>query len=104
MRSVNNGMLSTFCMLRTVAVQRRAHRGERGSREDRVEREPEVFRDLHGEIEAWVVLAALQVTDRLVIDPQRLGERSSGKAALRPKYRDAVVDLRLAGRFGCHFV
>ena len=76
-------------------VQLRRHRRERPPAEDRLDRQAEVLGGPQGEVEARVVLAALEVADRLVVHAQRVGELLAREPALGAQDREPVVEDRL---------
>src|SRR5699024_10774987 len=51
----------------------------------------EVLSDAQGQVEAGAVLSALQVSDRLIMDAEVIGEFATGDRALGSGHRDAVV-------------
>src|SRR4029078_709242 len=59
--------------------------------DDRLHRQAEVFGGPQGEVEAGVVLAALEVADRLVVHAQRISELLARHATLGAQDREAVV-------------
>src|SRR3954470_19318624 len=65
---------------------------ERLQREHGFDRHVEEPRDPEREVQARGVLAALEVDDGLVVDPERLGEVRSRQAAVRPEKRQPIVD------------
>src|SRR5664279_1083956 len=81
-------------------IQLLGHRGERPATEDRLYRQAEVLRRPQGKVQARVVLAALQVADRLVVHAQRVGQGLAGEAAFGAEDRETVVQ-RGFGSVGC---
>src|ERR1700754_417387 len=65
---------------------------ERLEREHDLDRDAEELGDPQRELEARVVLAALEVADGLVVHTQRVGKLAPRDALLGPQRRDAVVD------------
>jgi hypothetical protein len=51
-------------------------------------------------VETRGVLAALEIADRLVVDPERLGELAARDPPVSPKQRQTVVDELAVGRLG----
>ena len=58
---------------------------------EQLDRHVEVRRDLHREFEAGLVIAALEIADRLIVDADRLGQLAPGHAALSPEHGNAIV-------------
>ncbi len=48
-------------------------------------------RDLQGEFQAWLVVAAFEITDGLIVDPDRFGQLPSRYAVLSAKKRNSVI-------------
>src|SRR5262249_25568736 len=61
-------------------------------REDRLQGQREERGDRECQVEAGVVLAALDVADRLVVDPERIGDVLARQPPLGAEDRDPVVD------------
>src|SRR5699024_12213205 len=59
--------------------------------EDHIGGDLEVLSDAQGQVEAGAVLSALQVSARLVVDAECIGEFATGDLALGPAHLDAVV-------------
>src|SRR5699024_7236750 len=60
--------------------------------EDHIGGDLEVLSDAQGQVEAGAVLSALQVSDRLIVDAEGIGEFATGDLSLGPEHRDAVVN------------
>src|ERR1700686_554942 len=60
-------------------------------REKHFDSHPKMTRDLQGELQAWLVVAAFEITNCLIVDPDRFGQLPSGYAALRTENRNSIV-------------
>src|SRR6266516_7270973 len=78
-----------------TATELLGHWLERPPAEDRLDRQREIFGIAQGELEAWVVLAPLQVSDRLVADVEGICQLLAQQAALRPQNGQPVEQRRL---------
>ena len=64
---------------------------KRSKREEHLDSYAKMTRDLQGEFQAWLVVAAFEITNRLIVDSDRFGQLPPGNAALRTKNRYSVV-------------
>src|SRR6185437_5205832 len=76
-----------------------AQPGEWLGGEDHFYRYLEVLGDAQRQVQARAVLAALEVADRLVVHPERVGQLAPGDPALGPQHGDPVVDGLAHGSF-----
>jgi len=60
---------------------------------EQLDRHVEIGRDLHRKLEAGLVVAALEIADRLVVHAHRIGQLTAGDAALSPKNSDAIIQV-----------
>src|ERR1039458_9755542 len=88
------GSRTGVALLAGASVELFAHRPERGAREDRLDRQAEHLAEPEGELEAGVVVAALQVAHGLVVDPDQIGQCLAREASLEPEHGDPVVQAR----------
>ncbi len=84
-------LFAPFFLRGLVAVDEFAEGAERGEREDGLDGQVEEGRELQGEGEGWVVIAAFEEADRLVVDVEGFGELLPGEAALGTEDGDSVV-------------
>jgi len=58
-----------------------------------LDRDVEKGRDLQRELEARIIVAALEIADRLRVDVDCVSQRAARGAALAPKERNSVVNF-----------
>src|SRR5882724_6380463 len=75
----------------SCALERHGNGFEALEREQHLDSHPKMTRDLQGEFQTWFVVAAFEITNCLIIDPDRFGQLSPGYALLRTKNRYSVV-------------
>src|ERR1700674_2034775 len=80
---------------RASAVQLLRHRLEGVAAEDSLDRHSEVLRRPERQVEAGVVLAALEVPDRLVVDVEPIRELLARQPTLRSHDGEPVVQHRV---------
>src|SRR5690606_23284642 len=63
-------------------------------RKKRFDRYPKVARDFHRELQARLVVATLEVTNRLIVHPDRLGQLPPRHASLGAKNSYSVMEVQ----------
>lgn len=59
-----------------------------------LDRDAEVPRDLHRQLEAGTIVAAFEIADRLMVDADRGGQVATRLAAFGPEHCNAIVDYQ----------
>ena len=77
------------------ARQAARDRFERGEGEDHLDGDAEIGGDVHRELEAGLIVAALEEADRLRVYPDGIGQLAAGDAAIGSKQSDPVVHVAL---------
>src|SRR5262245_27876385 len=75
----------------SCALERHGNGFEAIQREKHLDGHPKVTRDLQGELQARLVVAAFEITDGLIVDPDRISQLPPGDAALRTKNSNSIV-------------
>src|SRR5688572_21240226 len=75
----------------SCALERHGNGFEALEGEEHLDSHPKMPRDLQGELQAGFVVTAFEITNCLVIDPDRFGQLPPRQASLRAKNRYAVM-------------
>jgi hypothetical protein len=69
----------------SCALERHGNGFEALKREEHLDSYAKMTRDLQGEFQTWFVVAAFEITNRLIVDPDRVSQLPPGYAALCTK-------------------
>src|SRR5450631_797098 len=75
----------------SCALERHGNGFEALEREEHFDNHPKMTRDLQGQLQAWLVVAAFKITNCLIVDADRFGQLPPRYALLCAKDRNSVV-------------
>src|ERR1700690_3085778 len=76
-------------------------RGKGGEGKQRLDGRIEIERDLHRQLQAWLIIAAFEIADRLRVPPHRLGEVAPRHDPIGTEQSDSVEHSRALDELLC---
>jgi hypothetical protein len=83
-----------FSLSVSCALERHGNGFEALEGEEHLDSHPKMTRDLQGELQAGFVVAAFEITNGLIIDPDRFSQLPPGQAALRTENSYSVMQAQ----------